>query len=173
MAIKGLSYSKTTWAFEERPVSSAKLNQWDDRIEAALETVFLLLNHAWGGGDGVLYGIDSDELAVSATTPLSLRVNVGTGYGFIDGHLFRLKSATESAEVVSPLTHGRIDLVQANLATWSISVKTGIEASSPVAPSADDGAMPLARLVLRPGMTSIKDSDDTVNGYVVDMRSFL
>jgi hypothetical protein len=173
MAIKGLSYSKTTWAFEERPVSSAKLNQWDDRIEAALEAAFLLLNHAWGGGDGVLRGMGGGELAVAATSPLSLRVSVGTGYGFIDGNLFRLKTTTQTAEVVPPLTHGRIDLVQANLATWSITVKTGTEAASPVAPTADDGTIPLAWLVLRPGMTSIKDSDDTVNGYVVDVRNFL
>jgi hypothetical protein len=98
---------------------------------------------------------------------------VGTGYGFIDGNLFRLKTTTQTAEVVPPLTHGRIDLVQANLATWSITVKTGTEAASPVAPTADDGTIPLAWLVLRPGMTSIKDSDDTVNGYVVDVRNFL
>ena len=173
MAIKGLSYSKTIWAFEERPVSSAKLNQWDDRIEAALEAVFLLLNHAWGGGDGVLHGLGSGELAVAATSPVGLRVSVGTGYGFIDGSLFRLKTTTQTAEVAPPVTHGRIDLVQANLATWSISVKTGTEAASPVAPSADTGAMPLARLVLRPGMASIKDADDAVNGYVVDVRGFL
>ena len=173
MAIKGLSYSKTTWAFEERPVSSAKLNQWDDRIEGALEAAFLLLNHAWGGGDGVLHGMGSDELAVEATSPLSLRVSVGTGYAFVDGNLFRLKTTTQTAEVVPPGTHGRIDLVQANLATWSITVKTGAEAAVPVAPTADDGAIGLAWLVLRPGMTSIKDTDDTVNGYVVDVRSFL
>jgi hypothetical protein len=173
MAIKGLSYNKTIWAFEERPVSSAKLNQWDDRIEAALEAAFLLLNHAWGGGDGVLHGVGSGELAVTATSPLSLRVSVGTGYAFIDGSLYRLKTTTQTADVVPPLVHGRIDLVQANLATWSVSVKTGTEAAIPVAPSVDDGVIPLARLVLRPGMASIKDTDDTVNGYVVDVRSFL
>lgn len=173
MAIKGQSYSKTLWAFEERPVSSAKLNQWDDRIESALEAIFLLLNHAWGGGDGVLRGLPGGELAVVATGPPGLRVSVGTGYAFIDGHLFRLKTTTQAPEVVPPSTHGRIDLVQANLATWSISVKTGMEAASPVVPTVDDGAIALARLTLRPGMTSIKDSDDGVNGYVVDVRNFL
>ena len=173
MAIKGLSYGKTIWAFEERPVSSAKLNQWDDRIEGALEAIFLLLNHAWGGGDGVLHGLGTGELAVTATSPLSLRASVGTGYGFIDGNLYRLKTTTQTADIVPPVTHNRIDLVQANLATWSISVKTGSEAVSPVAPTVDTGAIALARLVLRPGMTSIKNSDDTVNGYIVDVRSFL
>ena len=102
MAIKGLSYGKTIWAFEERPVSSAKLNQWDDRIEGALEAIFLLLNHAWGGGDGVLHGLGTGELAVTATSPLSLRASVGTGYGFIDGNLYRLKTTTQTADIVPP-----------------------------------------------------------------------
>lgn len=173
MAIKGQSYSKTLWAFEERPVSSAKLNQWDDRIESALEAAFLLLNHAWGGGDGVLRGLPGGELAVAATGPPGLRASTGTGYAFIDGHLYRLKTTTQTPEIAPPATHGRIDLVQANLSTWSISVKAGVEAASPVAPAADDGAISLARLVLRPGMSSIKDTDDGVNGYIVDVRSFL
>ena len=32
MAIRGQMYIKTAWAFQERPVASAKLNLWDDRI---------------------------------------------------------------------------------------------------------------------------------------------
>ena len=41
MAVKGQGYTKTTWAFAERPVASGKLNSWDDRIEAALEVASL------------------------------------------------------------------------------------------------------------------------------------
>lgn len=69
MAIKGSSYTKTTWTFEERPVSSSKLNLWDDRIETALELAFWLLNLAWGGGSGVLRGATSGDLKVEAKTP--------------------------------------------------------------------------------------------------------
>lgn len=173
MAIQGLSYPKTSWAFEERPVSSAKLNQWDDRIEAALEIAFFLLNQAWGGGSGVLRGIAAGELAVAATSPVGLRVAVAPGYAFIAGYPFRLSAATETAEIVPPATNGRIDLVQANLATWSVSVKAGVEAASPSAPPPDSGAIPLAELVLRPGMASIEDADDAVNGYIVDARAFV
>ena len=54
MAIRGKSFIKTSWAFQERPVASAKLNTWDDRIEAALELLMNLVSLAWGGGDGVL-----------------------------------------------------------------------------------------------------------------------
>jgi hypothetical protein len=69
--------------------------------------------------------------------------------------------------------HPRIDLVQARLNTWGISVKTGTEAASPTPPSADADCIALGRLYLRPGMTSIKDTDDSVNGYIIDVRAFL
>jgi hypothetical protein len=173
VAIKGLSYAKTSWVFEERPVSSSKLNQWDDRIESALETAFFLLNQAWGGGSGVLRGVGPGELGVSATAPESLAVSVAPGYAFIDAFPFRLKAATNTAAIAPPLTEGRIDLVQADLATWSMTVKEGVEGASPSVPAVDAGAIALAELVLRPGMASIKDLDDGVNGYVVDVRAFL
>jgi hypothetical protein len=38
---------------------------------------------------------------------------------------------------------------------------------------ADADAIPLARLYLRPGMTSLKDTDDSTNGYIIDAREFL
>lgn len=172
MAINGLSYTKTSWAFEERPVSSAKLNQWDDRIETALEIAFVLLNQAWGGGSGVLRGIGG-ELAVAATSPVGLSVSVSPGYAFVDGFPLRLSAAVESAGVAAPAADNRIDLVQVNQSTWSVSVKPGVESASPTAPAADTGAIALAELVLRPGMASIKDADDGVNGYVVDVRGFV
>ncbi len=173
MAVKGLSYIKTSWVFEERPVSSSKLNQWDDRIEAALEVAFFLLNQAWGGGSGVLRGIGLGELGVAATAPESLAVSVAPGYAFIDEFPFRLTAAMNTAALVPPLSQGRIDLVQADLATWSVSIKAGVEGATPSAPAVDSGAIALAELVLRPGMTLIKDADDGVNGYVVDVRTFL
>lgn len=173
MAVKGLSYPKTQWLFEERPVSSSKLNQWDDRIEAGLELAYFLLNQAWGGGDGVLRGPGPGELAVGATAPVSLAVSVSPGYAFIDGFPYRLKDVLTTAVVEAPASDERIDLVQADLATWSVNVKTGVAATSPLAPEVDAGAIGLAQLVLRPGMTSIKDTDDGVNGYVVDVREFL
>jgi len=173
MAIQGLSYAKTSWAFEERPVSSAKLNQWDDRIEASLELAFRLLNQAWGGGEGILRGIAAGELTVTPTTPIGMRVAIEPGYAFIAGYPFRLTSQTETPELDPPLTNNRIDLVQADLATWTITIKQGAESPSPTAPTADTAALALAQLMLRPGMTSIKATDDTINGYIIDTRSFL
>lgn len=173
MAIQGQAYNKTSWAFEERPVSSAKLNQWDDRIEGALEVAFHLLNLAWGGGSGVLRGAPAGELAVTATAPASLRVAVAPGYAFVDGYPYRLAAGIETAAIAPPVSEGRIDLVQADLATWGVTVKSGAESASPEAPAPDSGSIALAALVLRPGMGSITNGDDSVNGYIVDARDFL
>jgi hypothetical protein len=173
MAVKGLGYTKTAWAFQERPVASAKLNLWDDRIEAALELTYRLLNLAWGGGSGVIRGATADDLKVVASSPATLHVHVKAGYGFISELPYNLGSATNTADVSPPVSHPRIDLVQARLDTWGVTMKTGTESASPVPPSADPDSIVLARLYLRPGMTSIRDTDDSVNGYIIDARTFL
>jgi len=173
MAVKGLGYTKTTWAFQERPVASAKLNSWDDRIEAALELVHMLLNLAWGGGSGVIRGATADDLKTVATSPPGMTVKVQPGYAFISKCPYKLAATTETVEIPAPTAHPRIDLVEARLDTWGITVKTGTEATSPSPPGTDADCIALSRLYLRPGMTSIKDTDDSVNGYIIDVRSFL
>ncbi len=173
MAIKGLSYSKTSWSFEERPVGSSKLNLWDDRIEAALELLSFLMLQQWGGQSGVLRRSPADDLAVKATSPVSLIIEIRPGYAFINSYAYRLSATTQSASIAVPTTNPRRDLVQARLATWDVSVKTGTEAASPALPSADTDCIALAELYCKPGMTSIKDTSDGTNGYIIDARKFL
>src|SRR5690606_39045025 len=102
MSIKGNAYVKTTWAFQERPVASAKLNTWDDRIEAALELAYFLLAHAWGGGDGVIRGAANDDLRVVAADTPALHVVVKPGYAFIDRPPCKLADATPTMDVTPP-----------------------------------------------------------------------
>ena len=173
MAVKGLGYLKTTWAFQERPVASTKLNTWDDRIEAALELAFFLLNQAWGGGSGVIRKAAADDLRVAATSPTGLSVEVKPGYAFIEGYPYKLGTAIETVDVAAPATMPRIDLVQARLVTWDVSIVGGTEAASPTAPDSEADCLPLAELHLRPGMTCIKNADDGTNGYITDVRTFL
>ncbi len=173
MAIKGPSYLKTTWAFEERPVASLKLNTWDDRIEAALELAFFLLNQTWGGGNGVIQGAATDDLRVTALAAPGLSVQVKPGYAFINKFPYKLAQITGTTTITPPTAHDRIDLVEACLETWNVSIKTGTEAPSPSAPSPSANCIALARLYLRPGMTCILDTDDLTNGYIVDVRTFL
>lgn len=173
MAIQGPSYLKTAWAFEERPVASGKLNTWDDRIEAALELAFLLINAAWGGGNGVLRGLTADDLKVVARAVPGLTVEARPGYAFINRHVYKLAATKETIDIAPPTAHPRVDLVQAHLDTWGVAVKPGAEAASPVAPNPDANCIRLAHLYLRPGMASIKNSDDGVNGHIIDMRGFV
>jgi hypothetical protein len=173
MVIKGLAYTKTPWAFAERPVASAKLNTWDDRIEAALELAFRLLGQAWGGCDGVVRGAGSDDLAVQSTPTPSLSVEVQPGYALIGGLPFKIAVPTETVDVAAPITNPRIDLVQASLETWNVLVKPGVEAATPSAPAADADCIALAELYLRPGMASIKNADDGTHGYITDVRAFV
>lgn len=173
MAVKGNLYTKTAWAFEERPVASSKLNQWDDRIEAAAELLSRMDAEAWGGVDGILRGSQIGALKVSATSPESLTVEVEPGYAYISGFPYRLADSVQTVAVAAPSSDPRIDLVQTRLHTWDVSVVTGTEDASPSAPAADADALPLAELYLRPGMTVIKDADDASNGYITDVRAFL
>lgn len=173
MPVKGNGYLKTTWNYQERPVSSTKLNQWDDRIEAALELVHYLLNLAWGGGNGVLRGATSHDLGVKATVPAGMTVEVRPGYAFISRFPYKLGQTAESPVVAAPSTEARIDLVQARLLTWDIAIKSGDEALAPVAPAPDPDCIALAHLYCRPGMTRIADGDDTLNGYIIDAREFV
>lgn len=173
MAIKGLAYLKTTWAFEERPVASSKLNMWDDRIEAALELILFLLNEAWGGGNGVVRGATANDLKTEALATPGLSVHVHPGYAFVNTYPFKLAQGTDTVDVAVPAAQNRIDLVQARLETWSVGIKTGTEAGTPAAPNLDSNCLALAHLYLRPGMTCIKNSDDGTNGYIIDARVFV
>ncbi len=173
MAIKGKAYTKTSWTFAERPVASSKLNSWDDRIEAALELIHFLLSQAWGGGNGVIRKAATDDLKVVAADVPALSVRVKPGYAFISRFPYRLETETATPDVTPPAANPRIDLVQARLETWDISIVPGTEAASPVAPNSSSNALALAHLYLRPGMTSIKNTDDATNGYIIDARAFL
>ena len=173
MPIKGPSYVKTTWAFQERPVPSAKLNAWDDRIEAALELAYRLLALVWGGGDGVIRNAENDSLQVLARASPGLAVVVRPGFAFIDGMPFWLAEETETVDVDAAVTLPRIDLVQASLAEWTVTIKTGTAAAEPVAPAPDSDCLALAHLYLPGGGTVIKNADDGTNGYIIDQRTFV
>ena len=172
MSEKGKAYLRTRWEYGERPVTAAKMNGWDDHIAYALELAYRLINEAFGGGDGVLEHA-LDGLQVVALTPPALAVTVLPGYAFISGMPFAMKEAVELLPIVAPSADPRIDLVQARLSDWTYIIKEGEEDATPTPPESDEDCLPLARLHLRVGMASIKNSDDGVNGYIEDARALL
>ncbi|MCK5863366.1 MAG: hypothetical protein KAH38_12830, partial [Candidatus Hydrogenedentes bacterium] len=124
------------------------------------------------GGDGVLQNT-LDALQVAARTPPGMTVNVLTGIAFISNMPLALYQNVELLPITAPTTHPRIDLVQAGLSDWSFTIREGEEAAVPIPPEPDEDSLPLARIHLRPGMTSIKNSDDGINGYIEDTRTLL
>ncbi len=171
--MRGKGYTKTAWQVQERPVSSSKLNTWDDRIEQALERAFFYVGQTAGDENGVLRGATSLDLKTTQASPAGRSVVVNAGCALIARCPYRLGSSMATAEVTPPATYPRVDLVQARLDSWDVSVRTGTEAASPMAPEAEANCIALAELHLRPGMVSVKDTDDGVNGYIVDVRAFL
>ena len=169
----GNAYPKTTWAHGEQPVASAKLNTWDNRIEAALSLAFLLLHQTWDGVNGVVPVPGLDDLLVGETDPPGMSVAVAPGYALIDGEPFHLAAPVTVGPIAAPSGEPRVDIVQARLTDWAITVKPGQEAASPTAPQADSDAIVLAEVFVRVGATSILDADDSVNGYVTDVRHTL
>ena len=77
-------------------------------------------------------GTGLGDLATQATGTPGLSVEVQPGYAFIDGYAYKLASAVETVDVAIPATLDPIDLVQAKLEDWSVSIKTGAESASPV-----------------------------------------
>jgi len=121
----------------------------------------------------VLRGAALDDLKVSALVTPGMAVRVAPGSAFIGGFPWRLKEAVETVDVQAPSALDRVDLVQARLEGWTVGIKQGTESATPEAPTPDTDCIALAHLFLRPGMTSIKNADDTVNGYIADQRVFL
>ena len=173
MAIKGKGYIKTTWSFAERPVASSKLNGWDDNVENALELLHNILSLAWGGGDGVIRAATDGDLEVVANSPPDLGVTVRAGRAFISKFIYKLAEDTTAGPVTPPVSNPRIDLVQADLANWTVLIARGEESAGPSPPSPSADCIALAQVYLRVGMTCIKDADDSENGYIIDARTFL
>lgn len=110
-------------------------------------------------------------LAHEQTSPdLTLKVENGTCYinnvriDFAGGN---------SPSFTAPATNPRIDILSLNAS--GILVRTaGTEAVSPVAPTEPTNSIIIAYVYNRVGQTSIKDTDDSTNGYIYkDTRPFI
>ncbi len=68
--------------------------------------------------------------------------------------------------ITAPVSNPRIDLVVIQSSNNTIQVRTGSENASPVVPTPTSGDVVLAEIYNRVGETSIKDQDDSTNGYI-------
>ncbi|GAB6125037.1 glycine-rich domain-containing protein [Humidesulfovibrio idahonensis] len=86
---------------------------------------------------------------------------------FFDGTNLTEVAAQSSGTITAPAANPRIDRVVIDKVTGAASVVAGTEASSPVAPAIPSGKLPVARVALTVGMTSITGAaitDERVGG---------
>ncbi len=93
----------------------------------------------------------------------NMTVKVSAGGVFIGGSLLE-KAIQTSGTIVAPVSNPRIDRVVIDPTTGIVSIVTGTEAGSPVAPPIPNGYRPLARIALTVGMAQI------MNQFITDER---
>lgn len=96
--------------------------------------------------------------APSQSSPPDMAVRVEAGALLSSATLTEVPAQTTTL-ISPPTATTRIDRVVVNRTTGTASVITGVEASDPVAPPLTAQVLPVARVVLQPGQTSITDSD--------------
>lgn len=165
--------ASSLFVFQEVPLTSSKMNRWNGNLAAAFE-----LLHQMGGrllaqaNPAVITVNDDSPLRVTASSPPQMTVNVepgwavlGTSFAGIDETMTVPLGGTFSPPVNAP----RVDLVMLT-DRGEIEVVTGVESDPPLAPEAPVDALPLARIVLRVGKDQIRDADDGLHSYIVDIR---
>jgi microcystin-dependent protein len=71
-----------------------------------------------------------------------------------------------SSTITAPISNPRVDLVVYNVNSSALALRTGSEGSTPSTPSPTDGDIVLCEVYNRVGETSIKENDDSTNGYI-------
>lgn len=107
-------------------------------------------------------GYNSLQVHAQDTPDMTLKIEDGA---FIIGGVIIKYAGGNSPTITAPSSNPRIDVITIDSA-GTVAVTAGAEAGSPSAPTYPAGKLPLAEIYLRVGATSIKDEDDTTNGYV-------
>ena len=147
---------------------------WLADLVEGLENAQFTLANVWGGVEGCIkFGTTyTNNLKAAATGTPSMTVTVSGGAAVISDNQVWIRDETE-LEFTAPTSNPRIDIIQVSMATRTISAKAGAEAAAPVAPDPDADAIALYQVYHRVGETSIKDADDSSNGYLTDGRVWL
>lgn len=136
-------------------------------LAARLAALEYFIYTQWGKTSGRLQA----GLSVQAQGTPSMTIDVTAGGAIVDGHPASLRANT-TLTFVAPVGNPRIDTVQIDQ-YGVVSVKTGTPAGSPSAPAADADALKLAEVYIRTTATSIKNTDDSTNGYITQTDNWL
>jgi hypothetical protein len=105
------------------------------------------------------------NFAPHAQNAPSMTVAVSAGH-VMDGPVLVERPGQTTGTIVAPASNPRIDRVVVDNLTGAISVVTGAESASPVAPAIPAGTSPIARVSLQSATTAI------TNSLIVDERDF-
>jgi hypothetical protein len=159
--------------YVQNMIFAANLTETQER----LATCERLLSYLLGGGDGVLVtSEDRTCLQVIAQSSPDMSVRVNAGACIAGGQPASLSAYYDTDNIVAPTANPRIDVVEIGATAYGeteINIVTGVEGAVPAAPSVTSGYYKLAEIYCRVGMTSIKDTDDSTNGYITDSRRLL
>ena len=131
-----------------------------------------------------LHMMDFEVFHVEETATPGMTVDVYGGRFFVGGTYIEFSldgnldvTTTASGTFTAPTTNPKIDLLYYNTATDVLEITAGAEGASPVAPTIPDPAkkIPVALIYHRVGSTSIKNTDDSTNSYIMgrNIRPFL
>ena len=110
------------------------------------------------------------EFKIKAQDTPDLTVQALAGQAIVNGYAIEKTAAQNSGSISAPSANPRKDLVTINI-NGTIQIFTGAEAASPSRPWTPYNHIALAEIYNRVGQTSIKDADDSTNGYITDLRS--
>lgn len=132
---------------------------------------------AAGDSDGIYRGVDNEGAITEQTSP-TMAVDVDTFRGTVSRRWARLATKTATSAVTDPNAAGNPgDLRRKDRVEWiqptGLNINAGAESGSPSLPTASADSITLAEIHCRHSMTSVKDTDDASNGFIVDVRPFL
>lgn len=140
--------------------------------QKAAEDAPWFIENGVAGGSGVFRFGDTptQSLAASQLTPPSMRVSIAEGGAIVNGVLAPIKEA-KTVDIPSIGSQVRWDIlvIDINGVLRVVRGETGVASD----PTVGSNAESLWRIVHRVGEVSVKESDDSVNGYLEDLRSWV
>ncbi len=170
------SHSSSLFIYGEVPVSSVKLNRWNGNVDASLEALNRAISRLVNlDRNAVLDTGSGGSLKVIAQPTPNMTVRILAGVGIVHPYVVArttIETLPDEGMIEPPVSAPRLDVIYVSQ-DGEAAIATGTEGASPVAPAIPADTVALAEIYLRPGCTTIKETDDGVNGYITDLRALV
>lgn len=161
------------FSFQEVPVTSAKLNQWNGNIAASFDLIHRICSFLFAGDSSYILNVeDHSALQVLPVDPPDMRVIVASGLALFQKSIAGIPTAVHLPTVGSftaPISQPRWDTVILNT-SGSLAILNGEENANPVPSALPDDSLPLAHIYHRPGSLQILAMDNGFDSYILDQR---